>query len=160
MKDLSAIKYKLHSATIGLMICFWCIVPILTATAIPITLEPDDPLIGTWVSEEYDSTGRYNAKWVIYSDGTEFDYPNIDDTEPAEEVRNVFEQKWIDSEGWYWYKIRSTFWVYPSGTERTVFLLARINPIGTTLESVLSLVTYPEEISIDGIYYRILYKRP
>ena len=153
-------KNKLYLSTILLIIGFWCIFPILSANDSSITKESDDLLFGTWVSEEYDRTGFYNAKWVINSDGTEFNYHKIADTKPAEEVRNEIEQKWIDSGGWYLYKIRSVFWAFPNGAKTTVFLLIKIDPTGTKMESVVGSRAYPEEISTIGSFYRIMNKKP
>ena len=144
-----------------LVVCVFCILPLLAAdcAAKPITIAPDDPLVGKWVSEEYDRTSEYNAKWVIFPDGRELDYYKIADTEPIEEVANVIEEKWDDSEGNHWYKIRSTWWVYPSKIGRTEgFSLNEINASGTTLESVYSGSVYPEELSPLGSFYRIFTK--
>ncbi len=146
-----------------LAICLCCIAPLLalTCATTPMVVKPGDPIFGTWVNEEYDTSDRYmTARFVIFPDGRQLEYRKIADREPSYEDSNVFEEKWIDAEGNHWYKIRVTNWAYPSRAGlMEAFMLVRISASGKILEGVFSQAGYPTEVSSLGSQYGIFYKR-
>jgi hypothetical protein len=76
------------------------------------------------------------------------------------EGMNVFEDSWVDAEGNYYYKVRSSGWIYPSRAGFwEVFSLWRVSASGTVFEGVFAQVGYPTEASTLGSGYGIYYKR-
>ncbi len=143
-----------------LLVCSALVVGVAEAVyPSPVVLDADDPLVGVWTNPEYERTGETTAKWEFFMNGKELDYFGIADEIPRYECMNTIEAKWVDVGGVRWYKIRTVFWVYCTGSERTeALLLARIDASGTKLESVLGYLEYPEEIGELGSRYRAYYK--
>jgi beta-lactamase regulating signal transducer with metallopeptidase domain len=146
-----------------LVICLCCIVPLLALTCAtkPMVVKPDDPIFGTWVNEEYDKGNRaWNARFEMFPDGRELDYLKSADQTPSNEGRNVFEEKWVDTDGNHWYKIRATNWLYPSKAGYWEgFAVVRVSASGTVLEGVSAELGYPKDVSPLGPGYGIYYKR-
>jgi beta-lactamase regulating signal transducer with metallopeptidase domain len=144
-------------------VCLCCLAPVLLLAAHtkPMAVGPNDPLFGTWISEQNDRSPRYSiSKAVITPGGRELQYRHIGDVEPGKEYRFTVEETWIDREGDHWYKERWASWVYPSGAGRQEqFALGRVSGGGTVLERVSAQYGCPPELGELGPKYEILHKR-
>jgi len=146
-----------------LAVCLCCL-PVLFSLGCatgPAAIQPDDPLFGTWINEEYDQPGHsYFPKSVMFPDGSELSYERIADSKPTAESQNTIEKTWIDAQGNHWYKIHHVrrFYATPELIwER--FTLSRVNAGGTILESSDGRYEYPKELSPLDIEYSIRYKQ-
>jgi hypothetical protein len=139
-----------------------CLLPILAVTCATQSkaLKPDDPLVGTWINEDYDKLEKgWIAKAVVSSDLRELDYTHIADAQPMQECRHVLEEMWVDAEGNHWYKLRTTMWAYPSGAGKVEgYSLTRINSAGTIFEGVFAQYGYPPTVDPLGPSYGIMYQ--
>ncbi|MBN1838137.1 MAG: M56 family metallopeptidase [Spirochaetales bacterium] len=123
-----------------------CLVPLLALTCAtrPPVLEAEDPLVGTWVNEDYDKAQHVErhmvGRFVVFPDGRELGYRRIGDTDPVWDKRFVVEEPWIDAEGYRWYKMHWTSQGCSSGSDKVWSgnTLARINPAGTIWEAKYS----------------------
>jgi beta-lactamase regulating signal transducer with metallopeptidase domain len=144
-----------------------CLLPLLAVTGStrPMTFALDEPIIGTWVNPKTERVKGLNAKSVVYPDGRQLDYQKISDTVPIEEYQLAVEEKWTDSQGNRWYKVRWSGWYYgfskPNFTECAWkgYTLVRINAAGTVSESVGAELAYPKEFSPIGGEYSISYRQ-
>ena len=134
----------------ALVVCLCCLAVLAVAGCATrkITVKPDDPLYGTWISTAVDEgKERGFAKTVMTSDGRELDYHHIADTEPAVEGAFVIEEAWIDRPGYRWYKLNGKFWSYGTDGQKTMlFVLVKVSPDGNTIESAGQQTGYPEKV--------------
>lgn len=150
-----------------LLVCLACLVPLLAVTGSTKTSEAklEGPLVGSWVNPEYEGPKGLATKSVVYPDGRQLDYQKISDTVPTWEYQLAVEEKWTDSQGNRWYKVRWAGWYFgavkPSFTECgwKGYTVVRINAAGTVRESVGAEGRYPEEFSAVGGAYCISYRQ-
>lgn len=125
-------------------------------------LKADDPLLGTWVNEEYGGVSNMRSqKLVIFAEGRELDYRNIPDTEPEFEGRFTLERTWVDEEGSHWYKMRyrANYYPYRETESWGGYALTRVNAEGAVLEGVNAGAGYPEQMSVIGGDYGVYYRQ-
>jgi hypothetical protein len=149
-------------ALVALLCCIAALVAVGCATR-PFTVKPDDPLFSTWVSTAYESKGTSAGfeKIVLFPDGRRLQYRQISDAEPAYEGKYAVEAAWIDQKGYRWYKMKGAYWTYKAGAGRTeMFILARIDPKGTVLESSSAGNGYPDKVEpVTSPNYGIMYRQ-
>jgi hypothetical protein len=151
--------FRLRDAAKVILLCLCCLAPVLAVfgQAQSQPLPKDDPLFGTWVNAQCDTSKRFaTAKTVVKPDGHEFDYRHIADTQPFGECWDTVEKKWVDSTGWHWYRFKVVLGGKLGNCEG--FSLARISPDGGTIETVLAQYGYPEDVSPLGPSYEIAYR--
>jgi len=115
-------------------------------------------LSGTWVNEDYDKTPGSDpiAKYVIERDGTFDAYADTYDTSRTffGEIITV-EDKWIDSDGNIWYKMR----VKDLVEHLQRYELGKIHNSGTVWELISLSYEYPNELDPNHSNYRIYYRK-
>ncbi len=133
------------------VLCFCLIIlSVLGCATRPVSVEPNDPLFGTWVNDRDDRLGSsWFAKKVILPDGRELDFNYVADTEPSFEGHNSIEKAWIDAEGNHWYRIHYT------NPELNLdrFVLSRVNAQGTLLEQINGRYAYPDDLDATDVQY-------
>jgi hypothetical protein len=126
-----------------------------------------EELYGTWVNPEYEEKKYWyrTAKRVIDPDPNMFSeniksdigepngsmgyYAQISDTETSHEATISIIEKWTDSEGSVWYKIKYYFYTYhPIG-----YMLCKISDSGSTLEFMVSDWHFPDFDPSSSEYY-------
>jgi hypothetical protein len=159
------ISAGIRASARALVVFMCCLVPLVSASCAtrPFTVKPDDPLYGTWISTEYESKGTSGgfAKIVLFPDGRRLQYRKIQDAEPAYEGMYTVEAAWIDQKGYRWYKMKGAYWTYNTGAGKTeMFILARIDPEGTVLESSSAGYGYPDKVEpVGSPNYGIAYRQ-
>lgn len=153
-----------RGAAAVLLVFLCCLVPLLALTcATGPGVRTDDPLLGTWINEKYDAGNAERAARIVStSDGRQLDYRHIGDTEPLYEGTFVVEEKWVDAEGYHWYKIHFAGKCCRRGNPYSKNTLARVNPAGTIREANYSgYGGYPDvaEFGRTGPGYSILYRQ-
>jgi hypothetical protein len=135
-------------------LCLLVLLWMVNGAARPSALEPDDPLIGTWVNDRYNGNADFSARFVIFPDCRELDYDSVASTEPEYETRFTVDETWTDSEGNHWYKTHGATDFYPYKEPRyRGFGFIKISAAGSEMVSVGSEIDYPEELSpIGGAY--------
>ena len=123
-------------------------------TKIPLPTDNIDELVGTWVNTDYKSLWR-SQKWVLKPDGVYFAYTKIEDTRFLVSGKIELIEKWTDSKGNIFCKIRSDQF----GTH-LMYELKKISNSGTVCEHVESDKDYPTEINPNDETYRIHYRPP
>jgi hypothetical protein len=105
-----------------------------------------DEICCTWINTDYTSSER-PQKMIFNYDGTFETYRSKETQNPI--IRGVFQidQKWTDTEGSIWYKIKM-FDMY--GTQHN---LVRIDKDGDKLEFMRKPHAYPESIDSDASNY-------
>ena len=148
---------------LGVFLCCLAGLAVVGCATRPFTVKPDDPLYGTWVNTGFESKGTSAgfAKIVLFPDGRRLQYRNISDAEPATEGTYAIEAAWIDQKGYRWYRMKGTFWTYTTGAGKTeMFILARIDPEGTVLESSAAGYGYPDKVEpVTSPNYGIVYRQ-
>jgi hypothetical protein len=139
---------------IGRVLCLCLLAALFAAAAQLSALEPDDPLLGTWVNAQYEGNAASSAKFILFPDGRELDYDRLTSPEPEYEGWVTVDETWTDEEGNHWYKTHGSFDAYPYKEPKyNFFSLLKVDSSGTTLEGTGSEVDYPEEIGpIGGAY--------
>jgi hypothetical protein len=149
-------------ALVAFLCCLAALAVIGCATR-PVTVTSDDPLFGTWINTEYESKGTSGgfAKVVLFPDGRRLQYRKISDAEPAYEGKYAVEAAWIDQKGYRWYKMKGAYWTYNAGAGKTeMFILAKIDPKGTVLESSSAGYGYPDTVEpVTSPNYGIAYRQ-
>jgi hypothetical protein len=113
------------------------------------TFADAEELYGTWVNMDY-KWGRPPQKLIHKSDGTFESFMNADSKVPSWRGTEVIDEKWKDSKGNIWFRIKWSGNWGESGYE-----LAKISNSGNTYEYVFSNDEYPKEIDPKHKYYRI-----
>jgi hypothetical protein len=115
-------------------------------------------LSGTWINKDYDGVpGSYPmAKYVIERDGTYDAYADTSDTSRTSfgEIISI-DEKWIDSEGNFWYKATTENLV----TNMQYYELGKIHSSGNVWELISLSYDYPNEIDPNHGKYRIYYRQ-
>jgi hypothetical protein len=162
---------KPRTATLGprgaarvLLVFLCCLVPLLALTcATKPALKPDDPLFGTWINDNYDRARAEVMARIVYSrDGRELRYRHIADAEPVYDGTFVVEEKWVDTEGYRWYKIQWAGKCCRTGKLWYTKALARVNPAGTIREANTTgyvYPLYPDEFGPQAAGYGIMYRQ-
>ena len=112
---------------------------------------------GTWTNPDYDETWRY-SKVIINSDGTWIEYKMCNDDRPILIGEYNITEKWIDTDGYIFYKIIVT------RTDREYvpyYLIARIDKTGNVYEDLWTTAHMPTEFDPDNVLYnyRIYYRQ-
>lgn len=112
-----------------------------------------DEICCTWVNPKYEAN-EWPQKMIFNYDGTFETYKLKDAIDPI--LRGVFqiEDKWTDTEGGIWYKIKM-FDMY--GTNHN---LVRISKEGDNIEFVRQTYDYPEKIDKETSDYRTYSRSP
>jgi hypothetical protein len=117
-------------------------------------------LSGTWINTYYDGFSEshkyYSGKYVIKRDGTYDGYANSSDTSRTSfgEIISI-DEKWIDSEGNFWYKSTTESLV----THRQNYELGKIHSSGNVWELTTLSYEYPNELDPNHGRYRIYYRQ-
>jgi hypothetical protein len=114
-------------------------------------------LSGTWINKEYDGISEYHmGKYVIKPDGTFDAYADTSDISRLYfgEIISI-DEKWIDSEGNFWYKFTSVSHV----THRQRYELGKIHSSGNVWELISLSYDYPNELDPNHGKYRIYYRQ-
>ena len=107
--------------------------------------EPEEPLYGTWVNEEYDKTINI-GKVVVYPDGTYAATASKDEHDPVLSGEFFINDVWDDSDGNIWYEIN-----VESAELSSNHYMIKIGVGGTTLTILQSDNYDPENIDTDNI---------
>ena len=108
----------------------------------------NEELFDTWVNLDYVG-GDKAPKIVVHPDGRYERFSQQWFKEPTSKFIYKITDKWIDSEGNIWYKVRE------SGTNYEQYKLHRISNSGKTMEFVRDRTDYPTEIDPDRYPYRV-----
>jgi hypothetical protein len=119
-------------------------------TETPLPTDNIDELVGTWVNTDYTVRPQ---KIIIGSDGVYVTYKNIEYTVHSGTGTLRLIEKWKDSKGNIFCKIRSDEGGYP------VYELEKISNSGTVLEYVVDYQDYPNEVNQNDLEYRIYYRQ-
>ncbi len=115
---------------------------------------PIEPLLVTWVNQEYNKTGTSWPKIIFKPDGTWATFGHTDITEGLEGPFTIIDS-WIDSDRNKYYKIDAFLPSY-GGTRH---ILCRLNETDTIFEMIWSNAEYPTEIEPEHPRYIILYRK-
>jgi hypothetical protein len=111
---------------------------------------------GIWVNTNYNNDWSYMAKWIMNPDGSGGYYFNTWDTIPrTDSGKLLMEEKWVDSEGNTFYKVKFSF--YGDGVWNE-FHFWRINSFGTICEGVRDNRDFPTKIDPNDFAYMIHYR--
>ncbi|MEE9306706.1 MAG: hypothetical protein V3V57_04150 [Spirochaetia bacterium] len=119
-------------------------------TKTPLPTDNIDELVGTWVNTDYKIRPQ---KIVIDPDGIYISYKKIEYTTYSGTGTLELIEKWIDSKGNIFCKIRF------DRAGDLVYELDKISNSGTVLEFVQSYKDYPTEINPNDLEYRIYYRQ-
>ena len=120
------------------------------STKLQLPTDNFDELVGTWVNTEYTHGGQ---RIVVDPDGVYVSYRYIDDTTYSGTGRLELIEKWTDSKGNIFCKIRFDRAGY------LVYELDKISNSGSVLEYVQSYQDYPAEINPNELEYRVYYRQ-
>ncbi len=126
---------------------------VLTSCATTKTPLPTDnigELVGTWINPDYSIRPQ---KIVVQPDGIYLTYKKIEYTIHSGTDTLIVIEKWLDSKGNIYYKIRSDKPDYP------VYELNKISNAGTVLEYIVDYKNFPTEIDPNDLDYRIYYRQ-
>ena len=98
-----------------------------------------EEIYGTWVNPEYNYSGYATPKFIYHPDGKSEGYTLDTDTHIRNYGEFIITNKWIDSEGNYWYKVEAQTDV----GARTFYHLWKIDNSGTTWEYRYDLRDFP-----------------
>jgi hypothetical protein len=116
------------------------------------TATESEELFGTWVNTDYKD--GMHAQMYIQRLGENERYSSVNDEEPTWTAETLINQKWTDSNGNIWYKIR-----WKAGAMGSGFSLIKISDSGKTLERVWSQWEHPKALDISDETYRIYYRK-
>ncbi|MHA2055913.1 MAG: hypothetical protein ACW99F_20275 [Candidatus Hodarchaeales archaeon] len=102
-------------------------------------------LCHTWVSEDYDKPNQ-PAKFIFTSDGKWFLYWRPTDTNPSRQGVYTITEKWTDSDGNFWCKIKWKNTI----TGGSGYEILKVSNSGNTLEQDWG---YSEDIELDPEHY-------
>ena len=119
-------------------------------TKTPLPTDNIDELVGTWINPDYSARPQ---KIVMDPDGVYASYYAIEGTVQYSSGTLKLIEKWADSKGNIYCKIRSDQPDYP------VYELDRISNAGTVLEYIRDTRDYPTEIDPNDLNYRIYHRQ-
>ena len=119
-------------------------------TKTPLPADNIDELVGTWINPDYSTRTQ---KIVVEPDGIYVSYYTIEGTVQYDSGTLKLIEKWADSKGNIYCKIRSDQPDYP------VYELDRISNAGTVLEYIRDTRDYPTEIDPNDLNYRIYHRQ-
>lgn len=115
---------------------------------------PIGNLEGTWVPEA-DSHNKY--KYSYPADGKCLAFTPATASIPAMEGRLKVEKKWSDPDGSTWYRLNARWSVgaydEAAAARNRWFILIKIDPAGTRMESQASTYGYPENLNPGDRWY-------
>jgi len=121
------------------------------STKTPLPIDNIDELVGTWVNPDYTFRPQ---KAVVESDGIYLMYKKIEDTIHYYATGTLkLIEKWVDSKGNIYCKIRS------DKPDYEVYELNKISNAGTVLEYIQDYYDYPTEIDPNHLEFRIYYRQ-
>ena len=114
---------------------------------------------GTWANPAYEhKPGEYTpvAKIIINPDGTYLRYQRMDEAGVTGAGYYTVEKRWTDSEGNIYYHIT----LYLPYSQRTFYLLAKVDRFNMVWENQFSNIDYPTEINPKDWHttYRVYYR--
>ena len=115
-------------------------------------------LRGTWINTEYDVPLQSEpiAKIVVRRESIYEMFYDTSGTRPNYYGEIIFiEDKWIDSEGNIWFKLRSEY----HGVPTQYYELNKLHSSGNVWELQWSSTDYPNEINPNSVTYRIRYRQ-
>ena len=132
---------------------------------------PDEELYGTWINTEYKGSTVpftirvFNPDWTFeaYRLGLSVWEEDVEKTEegwiPAEHGTYKIEDKWMDTDGNAWYKIKMAVGDVED-YEMGICGLIRLSDSNNTFEMSFAFMDYPAEIDPNNEqgYYRIRYR--
>jgi hypothetical protein len=116
---------------------------------------------GTWVNTEQPK-GRYHhvsEKRVFSPDGMVKFYYYESSQSPEFEGTYAITEKWTNSDGNTWYKMKASGKSIKYGDKAEWYFLARISDSGKTLEYVYHPLEYHKKLDPNQPSYRILYRK-
>ncbi len=119
-------------------------------TKTPLPTDNIDEQVGTWINPDYSARPQ---KIVVEPDGIWVSYYTIEGTIEFSSGKLKLIEKWADSKGNIYCKIRSDEPDYP------VYELNRISNAETVLEYIRDTRDYPTEIDPNDLNYRIYYSQ-
>jgi hypothetical protein len=125
------------------------------------TLAGSEDIWGTWVNTEQPK-GKYHhvaEKRVFSPDGMFKFYYYESSQSPEFEGTYAITERWTDSEGNIWYKMRATGKSIKYRDKVEWYLLSRISDSGKTLEYVYHPLDYHKKLDPNHPSYRILYRK-
>jgi hypothetical protein len=114
-------------------------------------------LSGTWINEDYNRiSSHFMGKYVIKRDGTYDGYANTLYTSRTSfgEIISI-DEKWIDSEGNFWYKSTTKSLVFHDQN----YELGKIHSSGNVWELTTLSYEHPKELDPNHARYRIYYRQ-
>ena len=140
---------------LAMTLCLALLILIGTASA------GSEEIWGTWVTPEQ-PTGdslHVSQKRVFSADRMVKFYHYESSQSPEFEGSYTIAEKWTDSEGNTWYKMKATGKSLRYGDKAGWYLLARISDSGKTLEYVYHPFDYHKKLDPDHPSYRIIYRK-
>ena len=125
------------------------------------TLAGSEDICGTWVNTEQPK-GRYypvEEKRVFSLDGMFKFYRYESSQSPEFEGTYTITEKWTDSQGNIWYKMKAMGKSLKYRDNVEWYLLSRISDSGKTLEYVYHPLDYHKKLDPNHPSYRILYRK-
>jgi len=116
--------------------------------------QEEEEICGTWLNTEYK---RPPQKWIFSPGGTCELYNMESSPSPLFEATYTITERWTDSEGNIWYKVKAPGKFL--GEEVEWYLLARVSDSGKTLEYVRHPVDYHKELDPNHPSYRVYYRK-
>ena len=126
-----------------------------------ITLAGSEDIWGIWITTEQPKGDSLHVsqKRVFSSDG-KIKFYRYESSQSPEFVGTYnITEKWTDSEGNIWYKMKATGKSIRYGDNAGWYLLARISDSGKTLEYVYHPVDYHKKLDPNHPSYRIIYRQ-
>lgn len=125
------------------------------------TLAGSEDIWGTWVNTEQPK-GKYHhveEKRVFSPDGMFKFYYYESSQSPEFEGTYTITERWTDSEGNIWYKMKAEGKSIKYRDKVQWYLLSRISDSGKTLEYVYHPLDYHKKLDPNHPSYRILYRK-
>ena len=118
----------------------------------------NEEIYGIWINQEYGTTeASFSQKRIINPDGTWEEYSSMIDI-GFRTLNYTIIDKWTESEGNIWYKLRTEYGGKEYGT-KPFYELHKISNSGLTWEFVRSAETYPTQIDPNHPMYFIYYRQ-
>ncbi len=119
-------------------------------TKTPLPTDNIDEIVGTWINPDY---SERTQKIVVDPDGVYASYYTIEGTVQYDSITLKLIEKWADSKGNVYCKIRADQPDYP------VYELNRISNAGTVMEYIRNTRDFPTQIDPDDLNYRIYFRQ-
>lgn len=139
-----------------------CLLPILIAACVsgPAAGGPDK-LHGRWTNQDYVGT-YWTHTFTWYPDGRSIWFEGNDIDRPTGEGRFDIDRRWVDREGYTWYRLveRGSYDTYNEEVARANkgYTLVRINPDGNVAEMEGNPANWPSEFGALGGYHFVYYR--